>query len=405
MPEMREAVIVEAVRTPIGKRNGSLKDTHPVDLLAEVLKEVVDRAEVDPGEIEDNITGCVSQVGEQSLNVGRNGWLAAGFPETIPSTTVDRQCGSSQQSIHFAAQGVIAGAYDLVVASGVENMTRVPMGSSTLGQNPFGQNLFARYEGKLVPQGVSADLIATKWRITREDSDDFGYRSHVKAAAATKAGYFKREILPLKVAGPDGGQVLLDYDEGIRMEPDREKMKQLRPAFQNPMFDEMFPGQINWTVTAGNSSQISDGASAVLIASREKAEKLGLTPRARFLSFALAGDSPILMLTAPIPATRRVLERAGLDLFEDIDVVEINEAFASVVLAWQRELEVPDDWFDEHVNPNGGAIAVGHPLGATGAKLMTTMLHELDRRGARYGLQTMCEGGGMANATIIERLG
>jgi acetyl-CoA acyltransferase len=405
MPEMREAVIVEAVRTPIGKRNGSLKETHPVDLLAEVLKEVVSRAGVDPGEIEDNITGCVSQVGEQSLNVARNGWLAAGFPETIPSTTVDRQCGSSQQSIHFAAQGVIAGAYDLVVASGVENMTRVPMGSSTMGQNPFGQNMFARYEGKIVPQGISADLIATKWGITREDSDDFGYRSHVKAAAATKAGYFKGEILPLKVAGPDGGQLLLDYDEGIRMEPDREKMKQLQPAFLNPMFEEMFPSQINWTVTAGNSSQISDGASAVLIASREKAEKLGLTPRARFISFALAGDSPILMLTAPIPATRRVLERAGLDLFKDIDVVEINEAFASVVLAWQRELDVPDEWLDEHVNPNGGAIAVGHPLGATGAKLMTTMLHELDRRGGRYGLQTMCEGGGMANATIIERLG
>ena len=405
MPEMREAVIIEAVRTPIGKRDGSLKETHPVDLLAEVLKEVVNRAGVDPGEIEDNITGCVSQVGEQSLNVGRNGWLAAGFPETIPSTTVDRQCGSSQQSIHFAAQGVIAGAYDLVVASGVENMTRVPMGSSTIGQNPFGQNLFARYEGKLVPQGISADLIATKWGITREDSDDFGYRSHVKAAAATKAGFFKKEILPLKVTGPDGEQILLDHDEGIRMEPDREKMKQLQPAFQNETYQQMFPGQINWTVTAGNSSQISDGASAVLIASREKAEQLGLRPRARFVSFALAGDSPILMLTAPIPATRRVLERAGLDLFEDIDVVEINEAFASVVLAWQRELKVPDDWFDDHVNPNGGAIAVGHPLGATGAKLMTTMLHELDRRGGRYGLQTMCEGGGMANATIIERLG
>jgi acetyl-CoA acetyltransferase family protein len=402
---MREAVIIEAVRTPIGKRNGSLKDTHPVDLLAEVLKEVVNRAGVDPGEVEDNITGCVSQVGEQSLNVGRNGWLAAGFPETIPSTTVDRQCGSSQQSIHFAAQGVIAGAYDLVVASGVENMTRVPMGSSVVGQNPFGQNLFARYEGKLVPQGISADLIATKWGITREDSDDFGYRSHVKAAAATKAGYLKKEILPLKVAGPEGEQILLDFDEGIRMEPDRERMKQLQPAFQNPSFEQMFPGQINWTVTAGNSSQISDGASAVLIASREKAEQLGLTPRARFISFALAGDSPILMLTAPIPATRRVLERAGLDLFNDIDVVEINEAFASVVLAWQRELKVPDDWFDEHVNPNGGAIAVGHPLGATGAKLMTTMLHELDRRGGRFGLQTMCEGGGMANATVIERLG
>ncbi len=404
MPEIREAVIVEAVRTPIGKRNGSLKDTHPVDLLAEALKEVVGRAGVDPGQIEDNITGCVSQVGEQSINVGRNGWLAAGFPETIPSTTVDRQCGSSQQSIHFAAQGVMAGAYDLVVASGVENMTRVPMGSSMMGQNPFGQQMFARYEGKIVPQGISADLIASKWSITREDSDDFAYRSHLRAAEATKNGYFKREILPLKVTGGEGEQVLLDYDEGIRFEPNREKMGTLAPAFQNPTFEEMFPGQLNWTVTAGNSSQISDGASAVLIASREKAEQLGVTPRGRFLSFSLAGDSPILMLTAPIPATKRVLERAGLTL-EDIDVVEINEAFASVVLAWQRELGVSDEWFEEHVNPNGGAIAVGHPLGATGAKLMTTMLHELERRGGRYGLQTMCEGGGMANATIIERLG
>jgi len=404
MPEMREAVIVGAVRSPIGKRNGSLKDLHPVDLLSEVLKEVVSRAGVDPGQIEDNITGCVSQVGEQSLNVGRNGWLAAGFPETIPATTVDRQCGSSQQAIHFAAQGVIAGAYDLVVASGVENMTRVPMGSSMAGANPFGNNLFARYEGKLVPQGISADLIASKWNITREDSDDFGFRSHVKAAAATKAGYLKREILPLKVTGEGGEQVLLDYDEGIRMEPNREKMNDLKPAFQNESFEQMFPGQLHWTVTAGNSSQISDGASAVLIASRQKAEELGLTPRARFVSFSLAGDSPILMLTAPIPATRRVLDRAGLTL-SDIEVVEINEAFASVVLAWQRELGVSDEWLDDHVNPNGGAIAVGHPLGATGAKLMTTMLHELERRGGRYGLQTMCEGGGMANATIIERLG
>ena len=404
MTEIREAVIVEAVRSPIGKRNGSLKDYHPVDLLADVLKELVNRSGVDPGQIEDNITGCVSQVGEQSLNVGRNAWLAAGFPEEIPATSVDRQCGSSQQSIHFAAQGVMAGAYDLVVASGVENMTRVPMGSSMMGQNPFGQQLFARYEGKLVPQGISADLIATKWNITRDESDDFAYRSHLKAAAATKAGYFKREMLPLKVTGENGEQMLLEVDEGIRMEPDRERMRTLQPAFLNPAMEELFPGQIHWTVTAGNSSQISDGASAILIASREKAEQLGLTPRARFVSFSLAGDSPILMLTAPIPATRRALERAGLTL-EDIDVVEINEAFASVVLAWQRELQIQDEWLDEHVNPNGGAIAVGHPLGATGAKLMTTMLHELERRGGRYGLQTMCEGGGMSNATIIERLG
>ena len=403
MNEVREAVIVEAVRSPIGKRNGSLKDTHPVDLLADVLRELVTRAGVDPGQIEDNITGCVSQAGEQTFNIGRNAWLAADLPEEVPATTIDRQCGSSQQSIHFAAQGVMAGAYDLVVASGVENMTRVPMGSSMMGQNPFGQQMFARYEGKLVPQGISADLIATKWGITREESDDFAYRSHVKAAAATKAGYFHREMLPTKVT-VDGEQRLLDHDEGIRMEPDREKMKTLQPAFQNPAMEELFPGQLNWTVTAGNSSQISDGASAVLIASREKAEQLGLTPRAQFLSFSLAGDSPILMLTAPIPATKKALERAGLSL-EDIDVVEINEAFASVVLAWQRELKIPDEWFDDHVNPNGGAIAVGHPLGATGAKLMTTMLHELERRGGRYGLQTMCEGGGMANGTIIERLG
>jgi acetyl-CoA acyltransferase len=405
MPQIHEAVIIEAVRSPIGKRNGSLKDTHPVDLLSEVLKEVVSRAGVDPGQIEDNITGCVSQVGEQSLNVARNAWLAAGFPEEIPGTTIDRQCGSSQQAIHFAAQGVMAGQYDLVVASGVENMTRVPMGSSMAGANPFGHNLFARYEGKLVPQGISADLIATKWNISREESDDFGFRSHVKGAAATKAGHFKREIMPLKVTGQDGAQILLDYDEGIRMEPNREKMAELQPAFQNPIFEEMFPGQLHWTVTAGNSSQISDGASAVLIASREKAQELGLTPRARFISFSLAGDSPILMLTAPIPATRKALAKAGLDLLKDIEIVEINEAFASVALAWQRELGVPEEWFDHHVNPNGGAIAVGHPLGATGAKLMTTMLHELERRGGRYGLQTMCEGGGMANATVIERLG
>jgi acetyl-CoA acyltransferase len=400
---MSEAVIVEAVRSPIGKRNGSLSGIHPVDLLATVLQSLVERSGVDPGHIEDNITGCVSQVGEQSINIGRNAWLAAGFPETIPATTVDRQCGSSQQAVHFAAQGVIAGAYDLVVASGIENMSRVPMGSSTAGQNPFGTLMPTRYEGKLVPQGISADLIATKWDLTREQADDFAARSHARAAHATKEKYFEREIVPIKVSGENGSTLLLEYDEGIRFELDREKMRTLPPAFRNPMFEEMFPGQIKWTVTAANSSQISDGASAVLIASREKAEQLGLKPRARFVSFSLAGDSPILMLTAPIPATKKALDRAGLKL-EDIEVVEINEAFATVVLAWQKELGISDDWLEDHVNPNGGAIAVGHPLGATGAKLMTTMLHELERRGGRYGLQTMCEGGGMANATVIERL-
>jgi acetyl-CoA acyltransferase len=400
---MSEAVIVEAVRSPIGKRNGSLSGIHPVDLLATVLQSLVERSGVDPGHIEDNITGCVSQVGEQSINIGRNAWLAAGFPETIPATTVDRQCGSSQQAVHFAAQGVIAGAYDLVVASGIENMSRVPMGSSTAGQNPFGTLMPTRYEGKLVPQGISADLIATKWDLTREQADDFAARSHARAAHATKEKYFEREIVPIKVSGENGSTLLLEYDEGIRFELDREKMRTLPPAFRNPMFEEMFPGQIKWTVTAANSSQISDGASAVLIASREKAEQLGLKPRARFVSFSLAGDSPILMLTAPIPATKKALDRAGLKL-EDIEVVEINEAFATVVLAWQKELGISDDWLEDRVNPNGGAIAVGHPLGATGAKLMTTMLHELERRGGRYGLQTMCEGGGMANATVIERL-
>ena len=389
---MTNAVIVDAIRTPLGKRNGKLKDWHPVDLAGETLKALQQRTGVDPNLIEDVIMGCVMQVGEQGVNVGRNAVLAAGWPEHIPGTTVDRQCGSSQQAAHFAAQGVIAGAYDVVVAAGVEVMTRVPMGASMADGKygfPFGPAVGARYApvGGLVPQGISAELIADKWGITREDMDRLGARSQQYAARATAEGRFQNEILP--VLGADGSMVTAD--EGLR-DTTMESLGKLKPAFR--------PEEEGGRVTAGNSSQITDGASAMLIMSEEKANALGLKPRARFVSFALAGDDPRMMLTAPIPATQRALAKAGLTI-DDIDLVEINEAFASVVLAWEKELH-PDM---EKVNVNGGAIALGHPLGASGARLMTTLLNELERTGGRYGLQTMCEGGGMANATIIERLG
>jgi acetyl-CoA acyltransferase len=326
------------------------------------------------------------------VNVSRNAWLAAGLPEEVPSVTIDRQCGSSQQAAHFAAQGVIAGVYDLVVASGVENMTRVPMGANAQAPGvPWSQRLLDRYEGGLVPQGISAELIAERWGLGREELDRFGLRSHQRAAAATDEGWFQREILPIKLEG-EGGPEVFDRDEGIRRDTSLEKMAGLQPAFKP-----------DGVVTAANSSQISDGAGALVIASRDFAEKNGLRARARFHSFALAGVDPIIMLTGPIEATRRALDRGNLSL-EDLDAVEINEAFASVVLAWKQELAIPDQWFDENVNPNGGAIALGHPLGASGARLMTSLLHELERRSGRYGLQTMCEGGGEANATIIERL-
>ena len=383
----REAVIVEAVRSPLGRRDGKLKDVHPVDLLAEVLNETIARAKLDASQVDDVICGCVSQVGEQSLNIARNAWLAAGLPEEVPATTVDRQCGSSQQAAHFAAQGVIAGAYDVAIACGVESMTRVPMGTSAQSQGfPFPDSLMSRYEGGLVPQGISAEIIAEKWGITREDSDRFGARSHELAGAATTSGAFRGEIHPLKV-----GEELVDADEGIRV-PDLEKMASLQPAFK-----------ADGVVTAGNSSQITDGAAALLIATPERAEQLGLTPRARFVAFALAGTDPVTMLTAPIPATKKVLAKAGLEL-TDVDVVEINEAFATVVLAWRKELGIDEGWFDERVNVHGGAIALGHPLGASGARLMTTGLNALERREGRYLLQTMCEGGGLANATLLERL-
>ena len=397
---MREAVIVEAIRTPIGRRGGAYADVHPVDLLSAVLRDLVDRTGLDAALVDDHIAGCVSQVGDQSLNVARNAWLAAGLPERVPSTTVDRQCGSSQQAIHFAAQGVMAGVYDLVVASGLEHMTRVPLGSSMAGGNPFPPSLSVRHEGKLVPQGISAELIASKWRISREEQDDLGYRSHGRAARATREGWFREHLVLVK---PDGDGELLDLDEGVRMEPDRDRMRTLEPAFRSPAFEEMFPGRLEWTITAGNSSQVSDGAAAVLVASAERAEELGLQPRARLVSFAVVGDDPVLMLTGPIPATGMALDRAGVTL-QDVDVVEVNEAFASVVLAWQRELDIPPAWFEEHVNPNGGAIALGHPVGASGARIMADLVAELERRGGRYGLQVMCEGGGMANATLVERV-
>ena len=389
---MTTAVIVDAIRTPLGRRNGKLKDWHPVDLAAETMKALQERNDLDPALVDDVVMGCVMQVGEQAANVARNAVLAAGWPESVPGTTIDRQCGSSQQAAHFAAQGVIAGAYDVVVAAGVEVMSRVPMGASMIDGKygfPFGPKVGARYadQGGLVPQGISAELIADQWGLSRDDLDRYGVRSQEFARRATDEGRFEREILP--VLGADGE--MMSVDEGLR-DTTMESLGNLKPSFRAE--------EDGGRVTAGNSSQITDGASALLIMSEEKAAALGLTPRARFVNFSLAGADPRLMLTAPIPATAKVLERAGMSI-DDIDLVEINEAFASVVLAWEKEFH-PDM---EKVNPNGGAIALGHPLGCSGARLMTTLLNELERTGGRYGLQTMCEGGGMANATIIERLG
>ena len=389
---MTTAVIVDAIRTPLGRRNGKLKDWHPVDLAAETLKALQERNDLDPSVVDDVVMGCVMQVGEQAANVARNAVLAAGWPESVPGTTIDRQCGSSQQAAHFAAQGVIAGAYDVVVAAGVEVMSRVPMGASMIDGKygfPFGPKVGARYadQGGLVPQGISAELIADQWDLSREDLDRYGVRSQEFARRATDEGRFEREILP--VLGADGE--MMSVDEGLR-DTTMESLGNLKPSFRAE--------EDGGRVTAGNSSQITDGASALLIMSEEKASALGLNPRARFVNFSLAGADPRLMLTAPIPATAKVLERAGMSI-DDIDLVEINEAFASVVLAWEKEFH-PDM---DRVNQNGGAIALGHPLGCSGARLMTTLLNELERTGGRCGLQTMCEGGGMANATIIERLG
>ena len=385
------AVIVDAVRTPLGRRHGLLRDWHPVDLAAVTIRALGTRNDLDPASVDDVILGAFSQVGEQALNVARNAALAAGFPDTVPGTTVDRQCGSSQQAIHFAAQGVMAGAYDVVIAGGVESMSRVPMGSAILNGPglPFGPTVHQRYlpAGGLVPQGIAAERIAERWHLSRADLDAYSLASHRRAAVATDEGRFAREIVPLTVTTPKG-KVELRTDEGIRRDTSLEALAGLKPAFE-----------AGGRITAGNSSQITDGAAAVLIMSEERAAALGLEARARLVAFSVVGVDPVTMLTGPIPATAAVLRRAGLTL-ADIDRFEVNEAFASVVLAWAAEHDVDP----ERVNVNGGAIALGHPLGCSGARLAATLLHELERSGGRYGLQTMCEGGGMANALIMERL-
>jgi acetyl-CoA acyltransferase len=384
---MRDAVIVEAVRTPMGRRNGKLKDVHPVVLGSLVLKELVKRAGIKPEQVDDVVFGCVSQVGEQSINVGRNAWLTAEFPVTTPATTVDRQCGSSQQAIHFAANLIQSGVCDVTVAGGVESMTRVPMGSNANGPGvPFPPELMELYD--LVPQGISAELMARKYGISRKEMDEFGVRSHHLAQEATEKGYLRQQIMPVEVSlDGNGHHEIFEKDEGIRANASYEAAAALQPAF-NP----------EHSITAANSSQISDGAAAVLLMSKEKASELGLKPRARIAAQAVVGTDPVLMLEGPIPGTAAVLKRAGLDL-KDIDLFEINEAFASVVLAWQKE--VGADW--DKVNVNGGAIAIGHPLGASGARLMNHLLYELERRDLRYGLEAMCCGGGLGTATIIDR--
>ena len=383
MAEMREVVIVEAVRTPTGRRNGSLKDVHPVVLAAMTLRELMERAKVDPALVEDVVMGCVSQVGEQGINIARNAVLQAGFPIEVPATTVDRQCGSGQQAIHFAANLIAAGVCDITIGAGVESMSRLPIGSSiATGGHPFPPSLLEMYP--LTHQGLSAEMIAAQWGIPREELDAFSLGSHQRAAAATDAGYFDRELMSVSLA--DGSR--FTHDEGIRRDTTLEKLAALQPSFKP-----------DGVITAGNSSQISDGAAAVLLMTPEKAAELGLRPRARIVEQKVVGVDPVMMLTGPIPATKQILAKAGLTM-GDIDLFEVNEAFAPVVLAWKRELD-PDM---ERVNVNGGAIALGHPLGCSGARLMTTLLHELERREARYGLQTMCCGGGLGTATIIERI-
>ena len=387
-------VIVDVIRSPMGrgKAGGVLSSVHPADLLMQVMVGLVERNKLDPGTVDDLIMGCVSQAGEQAVPVGRTAWLAAGYPAHVPCTMVERRCGSSQQAVHFAAQGIAAGAYDIVIAGGIESMSRVPMGSARMGADPHGLAYEKRFPGT-VGQGISAELIAARWDISREEMDEYSAQSHQRAEAARVAGNLAREII--SITTPDG---VVSQDETIRASTTSEGLAQLKTSFNNDALAERFP-EIRWSITAGNSSQITDGASAALLMSEAAANRLGLKPLARFVAFDVVGDDPLLMLTAPIPATKRVLAKAGLGI-DQIDHIEVNEAFAPVPLAWQREFKADP----AKLNPRGGAIALGHPLGASGTRLMASMVNGLLETGGRYGLQTMCEAGGLANATIIERL-
>ncbi|MBN9188813.1 MAG: thiolase family protein [Microbacterium sp.] len=391
---MPEAVIVDVVRTPSGrgKPGGALSGVHPVDLVAGVLRAVLERNGLESTQIDDVLMGCVSQVADQSLNIARQAVLAAGFDETIPAVTIDRQCGSSQQAAHFAAQGVMAGAYDIVIAAGVESMSRVPLGSSAHG-GTLSRGIRARYPDGLVNQGVSAELIAERWGFSREQLDAYSAESHRRAADAAAAGFFDSQLLPVAT---DAGEV--SVDETVRASTTVAGLSGLNPSFRTDELAARFP-ELTWKITPGNSSPLTDAASAVLIMSEQKAVELGLTPRARFHAFAVVGDDPMLMLTGPIPATRRIMDRSGLTI-DDLDAYEVNEAFAPVPLAWARDLHADM----AKLNPRGGAIALGHAVGASGTRLLGTLVAQLEASGGRYGLQTMCEGGGMANATIVERL-
>ncbi len=398
---MSDAFIVDAVRSPFGKgrQGGVLTNLHPIDLFAQVLQGLIRRTDIDPALVEDLIAGCVIQFGQQSSNVARQAWLAAGFPATTPGVTLDRKCGSTQQAMDFAAQGVIAGAYDLVIAGGVEMMGRVTMGSNRQGHDYRGPMFDRRYPDGMVHQGISAELIAAHWNISRAEMDNYAFNSHRRAAVAEQRGDFARQIAAVEVSTESGATRRVDRDEGIRPDTSIEKLASLKPAFQNAAMATRFP-QIRWSVTAGNSSQVTDGATAMLIASEKMVKRFNLKPRAQVRHFAVIGDDPVMMLSGVIPATRKVLARAGLKM-DDIDAFEVNEAFASVVLAWAKELNADM----QRVNSNGGAIALGHPVGASGGRLTCALLDALEQRNGQYGLQTMCESGGMANATIIERVG